>query len=165
MDRDRRHLVAGMTIDKSEKRGQQFALVLGRRGANLGGDGLGGAAFELDRTGVIPVLPSGRILRLAPDPDIGSTSAFADRGLFGDESSIKACPCARNDLDDFHERPPASLACGQNIQRPPPATLPGNGAGRAGEARLTSPQCRPIPTVSLLDGRALARRSCAVLLD
>src|SRR5262245_18881707 len=98
-----------MTIHKPEKRGQQFALVLGRGGANLSGDGLGRAALELDRTGVILVLPSGRVLRLAPDPDIGSASTFAYRGLFGDESSIKACPRARNDLDGFHE-PPASLA-------------------------------------------------------
>src|SRR5262249_48784995 len=56
---------------------------------------------------------------------------------------------------------PDSLSCGQNIQRPPPATLPGNGAGWAGEAERASPQCRPIPTVSLrMGGRwnvALAR--------
>src|SRR5215831_17762996 len=132
VDRNRRHLVPGMTIDKSEKGRQQFALVLGRRGANLGGDGLGRATVELKRALELLVLPPGGVLALAPDPDVGSASALADRGLFGDESSIKACPCARNDLDDFHERPPASLACGLNIQRPPPATLPGNGAERAG---------------------------------
>src|SRR5215510_1111672 len=141
MDRNRRHLVAGMTIDKSEKRGQQFALVLGRRGANLGGDGLGGAAFELDRTGVIPVLPSGRILRLAPDPDIGSTSAFADRGLFGHESSIKACPCARNDLDDFHERPLPRLPVGKIYNDRPPQHYPGtaqSGPARPSERRRSA---------------------------
>src|SRR5262249_15840276 len=128
----------------------------------------GRAALELDRTGVILVLPSGRVLRLAPDPDIGSASTFAYRGLFGDESSIKTCPCARNDLDGFHERPPASLPAGEiwrTIQRARPARVAGRGGEGAGEPQLTSPQCRPIPTVSLLDGRALARRSCAVLLD
>src|ERR1700758_2140122 len=33
MDGNRRHLIAGMTIHESEKRGEQFALVLGRGGA------------------------------------------------------------------------------------------------------------------------------------
>src|SRR5262249_32543930 len=135
------------------------------RSADLGGDGLGRAAVELKRALELLVLPPGGVLALAPDPHVGSAAAFPDRGLFGDESSIKACPCARNDLGDLHERPPVSLACGQNIQRPPPATLPGNGAGPAGEAKRASPQCRPIPTVSLPHGRALGRRSCAVLLD
>src|SRR5262249_2008529 len=105
VDGNRRHLVAGMTIDESEKRGEQFALVLGRGGANLGGDGLGLAAVELKRAFELLVLPSRGALALAPDPHVGSAAAFADRVLFGDESSIKACPRARNDFDGFHELP------------------------------------------------------------
>src|SRR5215468_10455975 len=153
-----------MTIDKSEKGGQQFALVLGRRGANLGGDGLAGATVELKRALELLVLPPGGVLALAPDPDIGSASALPDRGLFGDESSIKACPCARNDLDDFHERPLPRLPVGKIYNDRPPNTTRER-CRAAGEAERASPQCRPIPTVSLPHGRALGRRSCAVLLD
>jgi len=105
MDGNRRHLVAGMTIHKPEKRRQQFALVLGRGGANLGRDSLGRAAVELKRALELLVLPPGGVLALTPDPHVCSAPAFPDRGLLGDESSVKACPCARNDLYDFHERP------------------------------------------------------------
>src|SRR5262245_20954824 len=143
VDRNRRHLVPGMTIDKSEKGRQQFALVLGRRGANLGGDGLGRAAVELKRALELLVLPPGGVLALAPDPDIGSASALADRGLFGDKSSIKACPCARNDLDDLHERPLPRLPVDKIYNdRPPqhyPGTVPSGPARPSGRRRSAAP--------------------------
>src|SRR5215475_6910389 len=132
-----------MTIDKSEKGGQQFALVLGCRGANLGGDGLGRATVELKRALELLVLPPGGVLALAPDPHVGSAAAFPDRGLFGDESSIKACPCARNDLDDFHERPLPRLPVDKIYNdRPPqhyPGTVPSGPAGPSEHRRSAAP--------------------------
>src|SRR5262249_16815813 len=104
-------------------------------GANLGGDGLAGATVELKRALELLVLPPGGVLALARDPDIGSASALPDRGLFGDESSIKACPCARNDLDDFHERPLPRLPVGKiSNARPPNPTRERCRAGRRGRA-------------------------------
>src|SRR5262245_26631736 len=141
VDRNRRHLVPGMTIDKSEKGRQQFAFVLGRGGADLGGDGLGRATAELKRALELLVLPPGGVLALAPDPHVGSAAAFPDRGLFGDESSIKACPCARNDLDDFHERPLPRLPVGKIYNDRPPQHYPGtvhNGPGRPSEHRRSA---------------------------
>ena len=79
------------------------------------------------------VLPPGGVLALAPNPDVGSAAALPDRGLFGDESSIKACPCAWNDLDDFHERPLPRLPVGKIYNDRPPQHYPGTvQAGPAG---------------------------------
>src|SRR5262249_56276010 len=112
--------------------------------ANLGGDGLGRAAVELKRALELLVLPPGGVLALAPDPHVGSAAALADGGLFGDESSIKACPCARNDLDDFHERPLPPLPGGNYTTAAPP-NPPRERArtGRRGQA--TTP---PVPPPS-----------------
>src|SRR5438132_11674404 len=124
MNRDRRDLIPGVAIDKSQKRREQFALILGRRGANLGGDGVGVAAGERKRALELLVLPSGGPLALAPDPHVGSATAFADCGLFGDERAVELGPGARNDLDDFHEFPPACAYLFANIQRWQPVRPP-----------------------------------------
>src|SRR5258708_18520428 len=113
-----------MAIHKSKKGRQAPALLLGSCSANLRGDALGGPAVELQGATEFLVLPSGGVLTLAPNPHVGSAAAFPDRGLFGDESAVEARPGARNDLDDFHEFPPASLVCGQNIQRLRPIRPP-----------------------------------------
>src|SRR5258707_2403740 len=113
-----------MAIHKSKKGRQQLAFILGGCSANLGGDALGGPALEPQGATEFLVLPSGGVLTLAPNPHVGSAAAFPDLGLFGDESAIEARPGARNDLDDFHEFPPASLVCGQNIQRLRPIRPP-----------------------------------------
>src|SRR6266436_3299311 len=113
-----------MAIHKSKKGRQQLAFILGSCSANLRGDAVGGGAVELQGATEFLVLPSGGVLTLAPNPHVGSAAAFPDRGLFGDESAIEARPGARNDLDDFHEFPPASLGWGQNIQRMRAIKLP-----------------------------------------
>src|SRR5260221_3140988 len=113
-----------MAIHKSKKGRQQLAFILGGCSANLGGDALGGPALELEDATEFFVVPSGGVLTFAPNPNVGSAAAFPDLGLFGDESAIEARPGARNDLDDFHEFPPASLVCGQNIQRLRPIRPP-----------------------------------------
>src|SRR5262249_5826379 len=68
---------------------------------------------------------------------------LADRGLFGDKSSIKACPCARNDLDDFHERPLPRLPVDKIYNdRPPqhyPGTVPSGPARPSGHRRSAAP--------------------------
>src|SRR6266436_2977174 len=114
-DRDPQHLIAGMAIDEPEKGRQQFALVLGRRGANLGDDRFGIAALELDRARVVLVLPPGAVLRLAPDPDIGSTPILANGGLLGDEHAIEPRAFARNNLDELHDSPQGCLCRSEHI--------------------------------------------------
>src|SRR2546430_8654779 len=117
MDCDRGHLVAGMAVHKSQEGREQFALILRRRGANLGSDPLGRVTVELKRTLELLVLPSGGALARAPDSHVGSTTAFPDCRLLGNERAVKARPSARNNLDDFHGNPLPRSNCGRNIQR------------------------------------------------
>src|SRR5262249_53725535 len=84
----------------------QFALILRRRCADLGGDGLGLPAVELKRALELLVFPSGGMLALATNPHVGSTAAFSNCSLLGDESAIKARSLARNNFHDLHELPP-----------------------------------------------------------
>src|SRR5262245_5449299 len=102
-----------MAVDKSQERRQQLALVLRRRGADLGADAFGLAAIELNRALELLMLPTGGALALAPNSHVGSAAALANGVLFGDEGTIETRPRARNDLDDFHDFPLPRRAAGE----------------------------------------------------